>query len=191
MKVGRFSRFFLLGVGFTLSLAQCGDKTSRSDNAKLAILPESPIVINSKIALPSGELQGPWYRFQLELENNTDATITIVALKITTQAIVDGQAQTNDTTFDPSAFNYSTETETCTYSFFGEFPAGTTSRLEITPNEGGTCLTAFPVFYVGNLPLSKTAPNFRYRVEAQPLGWFGPRNDPTDRFDKKVFFYTQ
>lgn len=194
IRTGKMGLALLSGAFFLLVLTQCGgDKSQRSDDAKIAVLPESPIVFTSKTVVNGTDVSPPWFRFQVELDNQTDSIITVVGLKIKVTATINGVVTNNETSFDPSQYNYSTDVLTCNYAFFGEFAVGEKKRLRID-HTNGSCNNGSVLFYVGANPKPDDDLNpaaYRYRVELQPLGWFGAQDDPTDRFQKKVYFYSQ
>ncbi|NJL26080.1 MAG: hypothetical protein HC902_13550 [Calothrix sp. SM1_5_4] len=40
-------------------------------------------------------------------------------------------------------------------------------------------------------PKGVNGKNFRYRIKAKPLGWFGTETEQLDRFDRSITFFTQ
>jgi hypothetical protein len=180
-------------------LAQCGGKKSRSSNTTFEVLPDEPIVILGDTLDQNGNsIKGPWFQFRVAMTNNdTSSKITVVALELTiTSEDNTGSIKSTDVSFSPTTFNHSisdggTGTIDCKYTDFGEFSPGVPKGfLLLDPLQPGKC-DAIPVFMIGGGTSGISGHNFRYRVKARPLGWFGPYATPEDRFDTFFNFSTK
>ena len=88
---------------------------------------------------------------------------------------------------------------TCSYADFGEFEAkGTTSgtltssgSLFETPSGSAGCSSGTVTFFSSSNPAPANTAQIRYTVKVKPIGYFGKRNAPTDRFDGSTTIYTQ
>jgi hypothetical protein len=197
----------LVLLTMALGLAQCSKKT-KSQDVLITVTPTSPIVFTSDFSTTKGGnvvvIKGPWFSFTVQIDNQSDTPITLIGLHIDVTGF---DASNNPVTvgqdFVPTADNYSTLTQSCTYSDFGEFEAkGQTSGTP--PNQltssgtmfetpsGSTGCTSGPVlFFAQGNPKPASTALIRYTVKVSPIGYFGKRNAPTDRFDGSTTIYTQ
>lgn len=201
MKLSKFGSVALASVALTI--LGCGKK-SKSDGAKITVNPKSPIVItgNIKIGRPGSELSidGPWFKFTVKMDNQTEEEITVVAMmaKVTgsNQA---GVFETNEVTIDPSSDDYSTDLLLCVYRHFGTFPPKNLENTDESDNSlylpstlnPAACIDGTKTFYIGGNPNPGVNGSYHYTGKMTLLGWFGTYDDPTDRFEKDVYFVTQ
>jgi len=170
------------------ALAQCNEK-GESHKAKFTVMPEKPIVILADTTVNGQDVKGPWFRFKLRMRNDSSQTITIVALQLKITSVVDPVASPFTKAWDAGSFNINTDTLTCLFTYFGEWLPNTENEFMLLPDPGTCPFT--PIFVVSGLPTDDNATVFRYRVEVEPMGWFGDADNPTDRFQKRFTFYTQ
>jgi len=183
-----------------LTTLACGKK-GKAENAKLKINPTKPIVITGDIKIGGADgttVTGPWYKFTVKMENGTDETITIVSVIAEATGSDGGTFKTVENTFDPSMGDYSTEFYECFYRSFGEFkpkkeaPNDPDSlHFPSTDNNNTNCRSGTVTFYSSGNPKSEISKNYRYNGKLKIIGWFGTYDDPTDRFEKTVYFSTQ
>lgn len=198
-------------ICMALSLSQCGNKKTKSQQVAISVSPSSPIVITSDVTINKGGspvvIKGPWFRFQVSISNQSDTPITVISLHVEVTGLdVNGQSITASKDFDPGEFNFSDMSgQTCIYTDFGEFQKGGTSAgvvvgtkkiyndksLFVTKNPG--CNTdGVAVFYFDGAPKPATgSTNYHYSVMVKPVGWFGTRDAPSDRFENFTTVYTQ
>ncbi|HMN69809.1 MAG TPA: hypothetical protein PKC28_14795 [Bdellovibrionales bacterium] len=208
MKLNKMTiRGFVL-VFMALTLVQCGKDESESEKAKFQIIPAEPIVITADIVSDGQVISAPWFEFRVKIKNETKDKFTIVAMQATVTGLdsSDNMIPVKYATA-PSSFNFTLKDDvTCEFSHFGTFEVDTDpdSTGQVMTLEGaksicydvngdGTPETKYtPTFRIpSNPPGGATGDNFRYTVELKPLGWYGDRNTPTDRFEKSLMFYTQ
>lgn len=195
-------RLLVISVA-ALGLA-CGKKKMRSDDAIMEINPERPIVITGSITIGPPDsgivIKGPWFKFTVSMDNQTDDKITVVSLTSKVSGIdSSGMIQTSENTFDPSSNNYSTLTYNCVYRSYGTFDKNNTAVGSSTlddslflsnENNPSGCTYGGVTFYAPDNPTSLTG-NYSYHGQLKVLGWFGTYDDPTDRFEKTINFTTQ
>ncbi len=185
---------------FTLG---CSGKT-KSDGASIEINPERPIVIGASIKIGSDETEivGPWFKFTVPFDNQTDEIITVVSVQTeVTGTSENGRFETVDGTYDPSTNNYSTDFIECNYRHYGEFApknratgSPTTDDLLHLASGGGNptgCATGTVTFYAQGNPDPGTGGSYNFSGKLKVVGWFGTYENPTDRFEKTVYFSTQ
>src|SRR5262249_47584877 len=121
-----------------------------------------------------------------------------------TAANTDGTTSSQTVTVSPSDYNYTLVCSTTvsvpiTFQDFGEFAAGATGDLRLTYRGvalPADCAGLSPDItnvkvYIGNNPNSANLASYAYSVQLEPEGWFGTYNNPSDRFDKMIYFTTQ
>ena len=190
------SRIFVYNI-LNISLAMilgagCAGEKSKSQGANITVTPSKPIVIDADVTDDSGKkLTRPWFEFRTRINNTTGDTITIVALQAEIYAQgPSGMQQKATVAFTPSEFNFKlSETQDCKFSSFGVWANGDDKQLYL--ENGNENCNRTPVFRIGSNPTGPNGTNFRYRVQLKPLGWFGPADKATDRFDKTFSFFTQ
>lgn len=192
-------------------LVHCGGQASKSSEVEISLSPENPVVITSDLNLSIGgseqKIKGPWFKFAVRINNQAEDPVTIVALHVEVTGVDEsGIMTTVKKDFDPGFLNYTTTTFVCQYSDFGEFDrrgdkAGTGGYYNKMPlyvinsstmcsGGGGTPYGVYFYFDNGPKPPFATS-NYRYLVKIQPLGWFGTRLEPKDRFDGFAIGNTQ
>lgn len=199
-----YTRVFNIMIAVLLfsTLTSCGNNNSKSDKAKISIIPGKPIVITADTKIGDKEIPAPWFNFRASMSNNSDTTVTIIALELE----ITGVGKTGTTTTGKAGFVATDFNETiqylapgatapvnveCKYRYFAQLDPSTSSELKLM-GAASVCGTPTPVFYIGNNPTGPdNAPNYRYTVKIKPLGWFGTYDLPTDRFEKTQTFYTQ
>ena len=211
MKISRTITRLAVGV-LLLFLLNCGKK-GKSSEVDIVVLPEQPIVFTSDLTYLNGTstvtVPKNWFKFSLGLNNHSDSAITISALHVeVTMTSSTGSVTRKTADFNPNSFNYTvsstsggvTTSTTCTFSDFGQFdprgiPAGPSynnrSLFLIATPVNAACGIVTPTFYVGGLTDASGGNNFTYRVKVTPVGWFGDRNHPEDRFSGSTTFSTQ
>jgi hypothetical protein len=173
-------------------LASCGGDKSKSQNATFLVNPGKPIVITADATVDDGKtIEGPWFEFGMSMTNNTAEPITIVALELEIfSQSTNGISDSRTVAFTPGQFNFTVGTNTeCKFTTFGTWDPGQTKAL--TVSNSITACTRGARFAVGGNSSGPGGTNFRYRVKAKPLGWFGTENAATDRFDRSITFFTQ
>jgi hypothetical protein len=178
---------FILSLLVFGSLAQCGRSANDEDLALVEITPDEPIVFTAdKEDLLGNEIKAPWFDFRLRMDNQTKDVITVIALKANITGIdKSGLPTTTKWEITASHFNFSTETQDCVFSHFGEWQQGEDKVFELF----GSC-NYTPLFTVASLPEGNGV-TFRYRIDLTILGWFGTYEAPSDRFEKKLIFYSR
>lgn len=196
-KPANFKKLML--VLFVALLAQCGGKKSRSAEASTwLVLPKEPIVILGDVKDSNGnEIRGPWFSFRLAMSNDDGAdSITVVNVEITVTATdKTGMPEIKTFSLSPSDFNHSYKSNDdeiqCKYFSFGTFAKGVKEQpFTLTMGSDANC-TVIPMFYLGGFAKKTTGAQYRYKVKARPLGWFGPFDDPKDRYDMSFTFNTK
>lgn len=197
-------------VVFTaVAICACGKK-SKSSDVTISVQPSQPIVFTSDLSYQNGtttvKIKAPWFKFGVSMNNTSDQPITIIGLHIEVSSTDStGQTKTNSVDLDPSTSNYTVTTGgntiTCTYTDFGQFdvkgvpggPSFNNTTLYSIPSAGSTtgCPIVAPTFYIGSNPIETDQTSFIYRVKVKPLGWFGTRNQPADRYEGTFTFSTQ
>lgn len=168
----------------------CSKEKTKSDLVDLTVNPDEPIVITAPSKDGNGQdISPPWFDFRLSLTNPTAEQITVVALLVK----VYGPSGTSpkEVAMVPADFNFSLDEDTeCKFTYFGTWQPGQTLPFSLAG--GGTdCDGRGPIFNVSALPKGTNNNSYRYRVEIKPLGWFGPIDNASDRFEKKEIFFTQ
>lgn len=192
----------LMGTLSALALTSCGNDSSKSDKAKLSILPSKPIVITADtVDMNDEQIKGPWFSFRASMSNMSTDIVTIVALEIEVTGLSkSGMPTTSTVSFTPAEFNDSIEvsdgaggttTVECKFLYFAQLDPSTSADFKL----GGAataCGTPTPLFYIGNNPPGpEGSTTFRYTLKMKPLGWFGTYALPTDRYQRTQTFYTQ
>lgn len=174
-----------------LSLAQCG-KDGKSSQVKLEIRPGEPIVIDSPTKVDGTDALGPWFVFDVYATNESDETVTIVAMKLEITIVNEfGVEQRYDYTFAPSTKDTSvTDTSgaeiQCSYTKYAELAPNASGYFELDLNND---CPAYRGFKPVGLP--KVSGSFRYRAKITPQGWFGPYTKANDRFERSYTFFTR
>lgn len=187
----------LLIAALGLGLSGCGDE-GKSSQVEVTILPESPIIITGDGKDADGNtLTAPWFSYRVLINNQSDSALTIVSVKATITLSEYGSTPTNYD-FPASKLNYTTAAGiNCTYLTLGEFAKNTSGPLVGKLTDAGLAGTCAQDLAFSIAPNTLTKPrdpktkNYRYRVEIEPQGWFGDRDNPTDRFVKKMVIYTR
>lgn len=200
-----YTRVFhiMMGILFIAATTSCGSNSSKSEKAKMSILPEKPIVITADtVDGDDNTITAPWFSFRASMSNSGTDQVTIVALEVeVTGTSESGTPTTGTVSFSPSEFNGSIEiadpsgqttiTVECKFWYFAEVGAGQTKDFKLYGADS-RCGTPTPVFFVGSNPKGpKNSPNYRYTLRMKPLGWFGTFALPTDRYERTQTFYTQ
>jgi hypothetical protein len=193
----------LLVILFAAFGVACGKKKMRSDDALMEINPERPIVITGSITIGPPDsgivIKGPWFKFTVSMDNQTDEMITIVSVTSKVSGMDEsGSFKDTETTFDPSSNNYSTLNYNCVYHSYGSFvvnnskiPSTLDDSLFLSnENNPAGCSYGTITFYAPDNPSSNTGA-YTYHGKFKILGWFGTYDDPTDRFEKVINFTTQ
>lgn len=185
--------FYILSFSSAvILLASCGGDKTKSQLTTLNVNPSKPIVITADATIDGDKkVTGPWFQFTMGMTNNSAEPITIVALEleIFSQG-TNGISDSRTVAFTPGEFNFTIgEEKECKFSTFGTWAAGETKGLSLTT--GDSSCARLPIFIVGGNNSGPNKTNFRYRVKAKPLGWFGTESAATDRYDRSVTFFTQ
>ncbi len=185
----------LLALSAIALLTQCGGE-SKSNKVSFTIIPGEPIVITAKGKDGLGaEFDGPYFKFRVQAENNSDEVVTLIALNLELSiSNAYGGEQTAEVTFTPDWANHTvTVADTdidCVYSTFAELAPGETKELLYTPIAGSdAACSVYSGFIANSLP--QVEDKFRYKVKMKPIGWFGDADDPTDRFERFISFFTR
>ncbi|MGE4133466.1 MAG: hypothetical protein AB7F86_17625 [Bdellovibrionales bacterium] len=166
----------------------CGKQT-KSQKAKISVIPDQPIVITADADFGDEKIKAPWFSLVVSIDNQSDDKITIIALEVDVTSVDQtGAITTKTVAFTPSKFDYSTDSLKCEYSSFGTWSSGENKALQITGS--GSCNSGIPIFGVGGLQKSSNK-NYRFRAKARPIGWFGTFTAPTDRYENFKTFTTQ
>lgn len=194
----------LAAVFLGLWTVRCGSP-GKSSQVSMTVVPGQPPVITADFQYnPTTTITAPWYAFQVNVTNNSDETVTIIALQLhVIGQRSDGTPVTKDITISPSMYDF---TQTCgdgttqqvNFTDFGMFAGnGGSGQLSLTPRDISTvCGAAWtprtPLLYAGGNP-SKTADHvqsYSYTVQLTPAGWFGTVTAPDQRFEKMIMFGT-
>ncbi len=154
------------------------------------MIPETPIVITASIEGAEGK-EAPWFGFRVNIDNQSDQTIELVALQldITGQGN-GGQLTTATVAFDPSQADFTLNDLQCEYTTFGTWGPGIKRDIGVIAH--GLCPGGGLQFFTGGNPKGPNGNNFRYRVKAKPLGYFiDSAGNPDDRFEKFKYFFTK
>jgi hypothetical protein len=173
-------------------LASCGGNKSKSQLTSLTVNPSKPIVITADASIDGNKkIKGPWFQFGMAMTNNTTEKITIVALELEVFSQgASGITESRTVAFTPGEFNFTAgEDIECKFTTFGTWDPGETKALDVS-NSLAACVRSAR-FAVGGNSSGPGGSNFRYRVKAKPLGWFGTEDAATDRYDRSVSFFTQ
>lgn len=192
----------LVGLIIGLWTVSCGN-TGKSASVDIVVTPSQPSVITGNYKVnDSLTVTAPWFAFQATVTNNSDTTVTIIGLQLTTTAISsNGVPITSTGTIDPSSSNFTLAcgtagaTQQITYTDFGQYAPGESKPLTLTyrgpPGSCGTIPDIVPLLYLGNNPSTASgAVSYNYSVQLTPIGWFGTINAPVDRLTKTVYFST-
>jgi hypothetical protein len=191
----RFDKIALV-LAVSFAVIGCG-KAGKSDDTKMSFNPARPIVITADATITADKkVTGPWFRVASTFTNNTDTPISLFALKMTTTWISPtGAVSTSETYILPSDANYSYASGdtsiSCEYATFGTWTAGESRTITPLNSATGDCSQTISIWYLHGLSGGKDATNFRYKVEVEPIGWFGTESDAQDRYKKSFQFYTQ
>ncbi len=174
-------RFALAGILLCLSSLvsfSCGKKSGKEDNVVISMIPSKPVVINADWDFPDPNLEddvdqslavtAPWFKFKYSIKNNSNDTVTVVALTMNYRSSFKGAPVKGTVTFSGTDLGSSK-------SYLGEVAPGGVD----TPNVA---------FFADSLP---QADGFIYHVEVVVDGWFGTADSPRERFTKTVRFSTQ
>jgi len=174
-------------VLLALTLSQCGKK-SKSASVKVSAVPSQPIVLLADVPINQNgttvTIKGPWFKFAVNIDNESTDPLTIVALHIEVTGVDNtGSLNTVKEDFTPETYDYSNTTLSCNYGDFGQFTAGQSTELYFTPSGTLGCGAGTATFFASALPLPANPDIINYSVKVVPEGYFGTRGDPTDRFD--------
>lgn len=166
-----FKRLFIIfALVFTvLATSSCG-KESESSKVEIKIIPSSPTVFPGNITIPDGSggtstITGPYFRWRARVINHSKKEVVVTGFILT---VYDSHGtKVGDVSYDS-----------------GE--VGDPYFVDLAPDDDATIDINF---YVESLP--KDAPSFRFRVKVEPIGWFGTPDEPDDRFEKTLYFYTR
>lgn len=192
MSIGTRVYNILMSLVAIAALVSCSGAKSKSQAAAVEVLPPKPIVITGPTLDGKGtKVEGPWFNFRMKMTNSTTESITIVALELEVIGQgSSGQPESKTVSFAPSEYNFSLNENTeCKYTGFGTWAVGESKAFTLT-GASVDCPTV-PVFIVGSNTKGASGRNYRYRVRAKPLGWFGTADEATDRFEKTITFFTQ
>lgn len=189
--------------------AQCSNK-GKSSQIDLEVTPDQPIVITGDFKVGDRTISSPWFRFKVKVTNNSDEDVTIIAINMIVDAFsTTGQMIEKKTVLVPSDDNTTVDcsadiTWSVEYDNFGVILPGQSRYLYLKPSDSspapgvGVCTVAGetidPVWlYFGGAPDKDHdgTSSYAYRVTLDPVGWFGDFENPTDRFEKSIYFSTQ
>ena len=192
MSTGARVYNILIALLFLAVFANCGGEKAKSDLAELEIIPEKPIVITGDtVDDDDNKIKAPWFEFRMRLTNGSAEKITVVA--VTAEVFAQdstGQTDVKEVSWTPAEFNFQLNEDTeCKFSSFGTWDAGEGKALSL--RNGNSLCSRQPKFLVGDNKKGVSGRNFRYRVRAKPLGWFGTEDQADDRFEKSLTFFTQ
>ena len=180
----------VLAFSAVLSLAQCKGGKTEAAKAEVTIAPQNPIVISADTTYNGVKVSGPWSKFYLTMENDSNQPITVVA--ITGSVFSTSTLKEQDISYDPNAvLSSSASATTCTYTSFGTWAVG--EKKAFSAKNGSAFCDIDPVTFLMQGLEKPTDKNqsYRYRVVLKLLGWFGTFDNPTDRFERKFTFYTR
>jgi hypothetical protein len=187
----------ILFLMMALGLAQCSKKT-KSQDVHITVAPAQPIVFTSDFTTTQGgspiTIKGPWFSFGVSIDNESDTAITVIALHIeVTGYDANNSPQTVTADFVPATDNIATSNITCNYGDFGQFDAKGVNKgpLNETPSGSPNCPSGGVHFFSSGNPKPASTSFIRYTVKVKPIGYFGARGAPTDRFDSFATVYTQ
>jgi len=195
----------MIGLFFLGTLAQCGGEASKSSKAEVTVVPGKPMVISAPITVKGKVIAAPWFNFQVSMKNGSDEPITLMAIELEiTGTNSSGVPDVRKVAFAAGSFNYSLSLNDeinieCNFANFGTWAPGEEKRFELSgaqgichdPDNDGSPDPLYPLFYVDSNPSGPTGRNFNYRVKMKPIGYFGTPDEPTNRFEKTVFFSTR
>ena len=156
----------LSAIVLILGLTSCGK--SKSNDIEIALTPAEPIIMTADKKLGDEDIKAPWFFHSVKVKNNSDETVTIVALRYEVVSTKDGITKTTES------------------STSGIDDDDVLYLAQVEPGQENT--TLFAKYYVGSLA---AADSLNYRVTAKFIGWFGTFDEPSERFEKSVRFKTQ
>ena len=197
-------------VTMALLISTCGSK-SKSDQVNVYVIPNQPVVITADYNDGNGNTwKAPWFSFHLEIQNNSNDYVTIMAIQVAVTATTSTGTVLTPTVvqISPSNSNMSitcgTNSVTLSYISFGTVAPGSTAYAQLIYNNSGTGTPiatlcpglnpniANPTIFVANNPgASQQVTSYNYQVAISPIGWFGQLNSPNDRFTKTITISTQ
>lgn len=199
--------YIVMGILFIALLNSCGNDKSKSEKAKLALIPGKPIVFTADLTEGEKTYTAPWFKFDATITNDSDEVITVLGIQID---IVSYGTSANTTkvtkSFTAGSFNFTIksgdEQIPCDFSHFAEVQPHTTTKLKLLGAVNPICYKdlsdptktiEWPAhFTVDGIPKPpEGSSNYRYTLKIKPLGWFGAFDNPSDRFEKTQTFYTQ
>lgn len=185
---------------------QCSGK-EKSSQVSVSIDPDVPIVITGDFTIGTKTVKSPWFSFQTNITNNSNETVTIMAIELEITAMsTTGGFIINKTTITPSDFSAKfacpAPSETIlnlTFTDFGEYLAGESKPLfvQYRGTDVATCagadtpISPVAIYVGGNPSIDGGATDYSYSVQATVIGWFGGVTSPTDRFSQEIYFTTQ
>lgn len=175
-------------------IGQCGGKKGKSAEVEIEAIPDKPVVINADSTSGDKTYKKPWFKFQVKLTNNSDTKITIVALETETVSTTISGFNTMKGAVDPSTHNKTISindvVHECNYASYGTIDAKSSGFLQIS-HQDPECPQGPITFFIDGVTVDDVSPNFRFRVKLKPIGWFGPADEPQDRFENSGSFSTQ
>lgn len=189
-----------------LLTAQCGGK-SKSSDVKISVSPTNPIVFLNDFSYtgPSGNtvmIKGPYFQYTVQIENNSDEPLTLIGLHIEVSGTDEtGTLSVVPTDYVPAQDNIASDSLTCIYADYGQFQKkgdtpdtgdhGYSYSMYENPNGPPECPKGPVTFFAPGNPKPASTSTIRYSVVVKPIGYFGKRGAPTDRFTGQATIFTQ
>lgn len=154
---------------FALGNLSCSGKTDE-DDFNVDIVPESPFLSKGQRKLDTDNdglidetIEPLWYQMTLTFTNNTPDSVVIQGLNVTNRYTIQGAVREDEDSVD----------------------IGNAAYLAYLEKGDSTSISAI----FGNI--NEEVDNFRVRVEAELVGWYGTPTEARDRFIKRVVFFTE
>lgn len=187
-------------VALAMGTLSCGKKT-KSDGAVVTVNPKKPVVITGKFTFSNHgntvEVAGPWFRYSVNVENNTDDTFVIVSMVLEVSGVgSSGTFTTTTMTFDPAQENFTlldgTQCNFLTFGFWDKNQSnGLKARNGIVGCDPPAAVDQPDTFYSSGNPNSGDSSSIHYQAKIKLIGWFGTYAEATERFEKTIHFSTQ
>lgn len=187
----------IVALSAVLVLTSCGKEKVRSDEVDVSLQPDSPIVVIGDGKVGETTITAPWIRFSARIHNMSDQYVFIQSVMGNASiAGTDGVKYTKDDyTFSLSSLDYTTDTDSCTYTDYDSIAPNQTTYLSASASSAstGNCTNNVSLsLNFDSLPKNDNIKSYRYKVDIRFIGWFVHSDgDVGDRFDKTVTIYTQ
>ncbi len=169
----------LCALAIALLFSGCG-KEGDEKNFKVEVVPTEPLIINAKGQICSGavavELKKPWFALTFSFQNSTPDVVTVVALRIKATYTAGGANKEFETTL----VSANSSVAVC---------GGTLPIAIVSVPVSGNSTSSPYTWYVEGLDPALDVFNVRFQGEIS--GWYGPEDNPKDRFRKFFSFSTR